>query len=88
MVFLYCIISGSHQQFIRFLTTDIKALFLPRVLYPPHVYNLIGFSFFSHITFGEIQCSSQEREVPGLQTHVTGQPLGGSSYGGGGLRPL
>lgn len=87
-VFLYCIISGSHQQFIGFLTTNKKALFLPRVLYPPHVYNLIGFPFFSRTISGEIQCSSQEREAPGLQTHFTGQLRGGSSCGEGGLRPL
>lgn len=73
-VFLYCIISGSHQQFIGFLTTNIKALFLPRVLNPPHVYNLIEFPFFSRTISGEIQCSSQEREAPGLQTHSQGNP--------------
>lgn len=56
------------NNFMGFLITAVKALFLPRVLYPLHVYNLIGFSSFPHVIFGEIQCSSQEREAPGLQT--------------------
>lgn len=49
------------NNFIGFLTTDVKELFLPRVLHLPLLYNLVGLSSCPHIMFSGIQCSSWER---------------------------